>query len=116
MDSQQDLIHSTLDVRVFSPDKLTKVKLFESPRLFCDVYCLEPGQAQNPHEHHGEDKIYYTLTGTLEVTLGDLVRPLPAGHMAVAPTGMIHGIANTSDARATVLVIMAPNPKHRTAP
>jgi quercetin dioxygenase-like cupin family protein len=109
----QNLIHNAVDIQAFSPDKLNKVKLYESSRMFCDVYCLAPGQAQNPHEHHEEDKIYVCLTGTCEVKIGDLTQALPAGHVAVAPAGMIHGISNASDSPATVLVVMAPNPKHR---
>ena len=28
----------------FASDKFQKVNLFETERMFCDVYCFEPGQ------------------------------------------------------------------------
>jgi len=30
------------------PDKLKKVNLFDSPRMFCDVYGLNPGRSRAP--------------------------------------------------------------------
>ena len=44
--------------RRFSTEKLQKVNLFETERMFADVYCLEPGQEQKRHAHSGADKIY----------------------------------------------------------
>ena len=35
--------HRRLDVRRFDPAKLQKLNLFQTPRFFCDVYCLSPG-------------------------------------------------------------------------
>ncbi|MFT5475087.1 MAG: hypothetical protein ACI8Y8_000416, partial [Planctomycetota bacterium] len=32
--------------RRFRPEKMQKVNLFETDQMFCDIYCLEPGQAQ----------------------------------------------------------------------
>ena len=95
----------------FSGDKMAKVCLYESSRLFCDVYCLKPGQAQAPHDHAGNDKVYHALTGTCHVRIGETVAPLPPGHTAVAPAGVVHGIENRSTEDATVLVVMAPHPR-----
>ena len=39
---------SFADTRDFRPEKMSKVNLFETPRMFCDVYGLEPGQSQAP--------------------------------------------------------------------
>ena len=49
------------DVKRFSPDKFQKVNLFDTERMFCDIYCFEPGQEQAPHKHADNDKIYYVL-------------------------------------------------------
>ena len=94
----------------FSDEKMRKVNLYESPRLFCDVYCLQPGQSQRPHEHPENDKNYHALSGTCHVQIGETVRPLPPGQIAVAPAGVVHGLENRSDGPATVLVVMAPHP------
>lgn len=94
----------------FVDAKMKKVNLYESQRLFCDVYCLKPGQTQKAHTHAGNDKIYYALTGTCHVQIGDETRPLAPGGMAVAPAGLVHGVENRSGEHATLLVVMAPHP------
>lgn len=105
-----DFIKNVLDTAAFRDDKMAKVNLYESPRMFCDVYCLLPGQAQKPHDHADNDKVYYAIEGTCHVQIGEAVEPLPAGHLAVAPAGVVHGVENRSDAPARLLVMMAPHP------
>lgn len=97
-------------LRRFSPEKLTKVGLFDSPRIFCDLYCLEPGQEQAPHRHAESDKIYVVLDGAAVATIGDESAPLAAGQAVIAPPGVRHGIANASTTRYVVLVFMTPKP------
>ncbi len=46
-----------LDRAVFSPEKLAKTNLFESPRMFLDVYALEPGQQLRVDAHPDQDKV-----------------------------------------------------------
>lgn len=94
----------------FSDEKMRKVNLFESPRMFCDVYCLKPGQRQKVHDHADNDKVYYALAGTCHVTLDDITEPLPPGRLAVAPAGVPHGVENRSSGDVTLLVVMAPSP------
>lgn len=104
-------IHDTTAVTSFSDEKMKKVNLYESLKLFCDVYCLKPGQTQKAHTHDDNDKIYHALTGTCHVQIGDDVSPLPPGHTAVAPAGLVHGLENRSTENATLLVVMAPHPR-----
>jgi quercetin dioxygenase-like cupin family protein len=99
-----------VDVRRFDPAKMQKVNLFETPRFFCDVYCLEPGQAQKPHRHEGADKVYAVLEGEVVVRVGGERATLAAGDAALAPAGVDHGLDNAGPARAAVLVFMAPRP------
>jgi quercetin dioxygenase-like cupin family protein len=103
-------IKSFQDTRRFAADKMQKLNLFETPRFFCDVYCLEPGQAQKPHAHEGADKIYAVLEGAVEASVGDEVATVSAGQAVLAPSGLSHGIVNRGAARAAVLVFMAPKP------
>ena len=93
-------------VRRFDPSKLQKLNLFETSRFFCDVYCLEPGQAQKPHRHDAADKVYLTLEGEVLVRVGQESVSLPAGVAALAPAGSEHGLENRGPARAAVLVFM----------
>ena len=47
----------------FSPEKMKKNNLFQTPRFFCDIYCFEPGQEQKGHVHGEQDKVYLVLEG-----------------------------------------------------
>jgi quercetin dioxygenase-like cupin family protein len=102
--------HDTRAVASFSDAKLRKVNLFESARMFCDVYCLLPGQAQAPHAHQGSDKIYHVLSGAVSVSIGEETQRLGPGQLAVAAAGVEHGVRNDDDEPASVLVVMAPHP------
>lgn len=99
-----------LDVRRFDPAKMQKVGLFETPRFFCDVYCLEPGQAQKPHRHEGADKVYAVLEGQVVARVGEESAAMAAGAAVLAPAGVDHGIENPGPGRAALLVFMAPRP------
>jgi quercetin dioxygenase-like cupin family protein len=94
----------------FAADKLQKVNLFETPHMFCDVYCLEPGQAQKPHAHAGATKFYFVVEGRARFTLGDQTRELGPGGLAWSAPGESHGVENASGERAVLLVAMGPNP------
>ena len=98
---------SVTDTRAFRPEKMAKINLFETPRMFCDVYCLEPGQEQKPHAHAGADKVYCVLEGEGLFTVGDEQQALGAGAAVLAPSGIDHGVRNTSGARLRLLVFMA---------
>jgi len=104
--------HSPIGATSFSDEKMQKVNLYESAQLFCDVYCLLPGQSQKAHTHADNDKIYHVLEGVCDVQIGDQTQSLEAGELAVAPASVIHGVTNNSDSPASILVIMAPHPNY----
>jgi mannose-6-phosphate isomerase-like protein (cupin superfamily) len=99
--------------RRFSGEKMQKVNLFETERMFCDIYCLGPGQEQKVHAHAGADKIYFVLEGTARVSVGGEERDLKADEIVLAPSGVEHGVRNASGEPALVLVFMAPNPNKK---
>jgi mannose-6-phosphate isomerase-like protein (cupin superfamily) len=92
----------------FRDDKMAKVSLFATKRLFCDLYCLRPGQAQKVHSHAENDKVYYLLKGEGKVVVGTEERLLREGEVVLAPAGEPHGIANDSAGEVVCLVFMAP--------
>lgn len=96
----------------FSAEKMKKNGVFETDRFFCDTYCFEPGQEQSPHTHDGQDKVYYVLEGKGSFTVGDEVKELGAGEIALAPAGQNHGVANRSGQRLVTLVFVTPKPHH----
>ena len=96
----------------FASDKMKKNGLFETERLFCDLYCFEPGQSQAPHTHEGSDKIYYVVQGRGLFRVGDEERELREQEIVIAPSGQRHGVTNPGADRLVLLVFMAPKPTH----
>ena len=96
----------------FAPDKMKKNGLFETERMFCDLYCFEVGQAQNPHSHEGSDKIYFVVQGKGRFQIGEEERELGKDEIAIAPSGQRHGVSNPGPDRLVLLVFMAPKPSH----
>ena len=94
----------------FSADKMQKVGLFETPRFFLDLYCLEPGQQQKPHAHAGSDKVYLVVEGRGSFRIGDVRHELTQGEAVMAASGEIHGIDNDGGGRLVVLTFMSPPP------
>ena len=94
----------------FAVDKMKKVNLFETERMFCDVYGLEPGQEQKGHAHAGSDKVYYVIDGQGVFRVGESERVLGPGSVAFAPAGSQHAVRNPGPQRLGLLVFMAPKP------
>lgn len=94
----------------FAAEKLKKTNLFDTPRMFCDVYGLEPGQEQTGHTHAGADKVYFVLEGTGTFQVGDLEARLGPGYAILAPAGTVHAVRNPGPSRLALLVFMAPKP------
>lgn len=96
----------------FSSEKMKKNGVFETDRMFCDVYCFEPGQSQAPHTHEGSDKIYFVVKGRGLFQIGDQEKDLGEQEIAIAPSGQRHGVNNRGPERLVLLVFMAPKPAH----
>jgi|SRR6476660_7362256 mannose-6-phosphate isomerase-like protein (cupin superfamily) len=99
----QDLIR-------FSVEKMLKAPLFESPKYFCDLYCLKPGQDQRIHSHAESDKIYFVLQGQGMFHIAGEERQLESGEAVVARPGQDHGVRNASGEDLVLLVFMTPRP------
>ena len=97
--------------KAFNPEKMNKVNLFETDRMFCDLYCFEPGQQQKVHAHAGSDKVYYVLEGCGTFHIDGESEELRTNSTVVAPSGVEHGVANASSERLVLLVYMAPKPR-----
>ena len=103
-------VRKLTEVAQFSSEKMQKLNLFESSRMFCDLYCLEPGQSQKVHSHRGATKFYFVLEGKASLTIGSETRELGEGDLAWSAPDEEHGLDNRSAERTVLLVAMAPNP------
>ena len=103
-------IRTIHDARRFSSEKMQKISVFASERLFCDVYCLEPGQSQKPHRHEHADKVYLVLEGRGRFQIAGESGEVAPGQAVLAPAGAAHGVENASSDRLVLLVFIAPPP------
>jgi quercetin dioxygenase-like cupin family protein len=94
----------------FTAEKMRKVGLVDTPNLFCDAYCFEPGQEQAGHRHAVGDKLYYVVSGNARIRVGAEERGVGPGDLVCAPAGAEHAVANPGPARLVLLVVMAPKP------
>src|SRR5437763_1546298 len=78
----------------FQADKMAKIALATTVRAQLDLYCVAPGQAQKPHSHADQDKIYYVLEGRGRFRVGPDEQLVEAGEAVVARAGVEHGLVN----------------------
>jgi quercetin dioxygenase-like cupin family protein len=65
---------------------------------------VSPGSG-SPLHTIGGDKLFYVVAGTLDLTIGDEVRPTQAGGFAFVPGGTPHRFHNASGTPATLVVV-----------
>jgi mannose-6-phosphate isomerase-like protein (cupin superfamily) len=102
--------HHVPALLAFAKEKMKKVGLVDTPSLFCDAYCFEPGQEQAGHRHAVGDKLYFVLAGTGRIRVGDEERDVRPGDLVCAPAGEDHAVRNPGPERLALLVMMAPKP------
>ncbi len=73
---------------------------------------LPPGQATVLHHHAVTEEIYYILSGTGEMTLGQEARPVGPGDAIAIPPGQRHTIRNTGSDELVFLCMCAPCYEH----
>jgi quercetin dioxygenase-like cupin family protein len=95
--------------------KMAKIALATTDRAQLDLYCVAPGQAQKPHTHRDQDKIYYVLEGAGRFSLAGKDERVAAGEALVAPAGVEHGLVNDGTNPLLVLVVVTPPPPHGTS-
>jgi len=98
------------DLIRFADEKMQKLPVFDSPKYFCDLYCLKPGQDQRIHSHAESDKIYLVMQGKGLFHIAGEERELAEGETVIARPGQNHGVRNTSPEDLVLLVFMTPRP------
>ena len=99
-----------VDLAVYTPGKMGKSTIFESPRLLVGLNAFEPGQEHALHAHAGQDKVYQVIEGQGLFLLEGRELAMKAGDLLIAPEGVAHGVRNTGNGRLLVLAILAPAP------
>ena len=100
----------------FQADRMAKIALATTARAQLDLYCVAPGQAQKPHSHTDQDKIYYVLEGRGRFRVGVDEQTVEAGEAVVARAGVEHGLVNDGPLPLVALVVVTPPPPHLSDP
>ncbi len=69
---------------------------------------LPPGAAVGRHHHLETEEIYYILSGTGRMTVGDEEREVGAGDAVFIPRGYSHTLRNTGGEAMTILLVCGP--------
>jgi mannose-6-phosphate isomerase-like protein (cupin superfamily) len=69
---------------------------------------LPPGCAVTPHHHREMEEIYYIVSGSGLMTVGDETREVEAGDAVYVPRGHRHTLENTGNQPITLLVACGP--------
>jgi mannose-6-phosphate isomerase-like protein (cupin superfamily) len=69
---------------------------------------LPVGAAVGRHHHLETEEVYYILSGTGHMTIGDEARPVGAGDAIFIPRGQAHTLENTGTESLTVLLVCGP--------
>jgi mannose-6-phosphate isomerase-like protein (cupin superfamily) len=97
-------------VRHFLREKPIRVNLFDRPRMFCEVICLEPDQQETRHSHDLSDAFYLVVEGRAHLRAGTQAQDLEEQDLVMVPPGVEHYVQNPGPGRLTVLAMLAPKP------
>ena len=98
---------------VFSDGKMGKADLLKGERVFAGLNCFRPGQKHALHTHDGQDKLYFVLEGSGDVTVGERTERVDPGDLVLAEEGVPHSMENTGSGDLIVLTVIAPPPQRR---
>lgn len=76
------------------------------PDLSAGLYVLEAG-ATDPQSPHGEDELYYVVSGRASVTVADETRPVIAGSLVFVGATVPHHFHDIEE-RLVILVAFGP--------
>ncbi len=106
-----DLAVRPVDLRdyvTFDEHEARRVRVFASPRLALDLWCIQPGQATPVLQHDDRDVVYTVVGGrSWFVTDEGEIGLDPMGAMRV-DAGVVHGIDNRAPDPLIVLAASSP--------
>ena len=73
---------------------------------------LPAGASTTPHYHCHTEEIYYILSGTGQMLIGDQQRPVGPGDAVAIPPGAVHQITNSGPQPLVFLCCCAPCYEH----
>lgn len=76
---------------------------------FCMGYVvLEPNGGQVPWHNQEQEEVYFIVSGTGEMCLGEEKQTVSTGQCAFIPSGVFHQLTNTGDTPMTMMYAYGP--------
>ena len=69
---------------------------------------LEPNGGQVPWHNQEQEEVYFVVTGTGEMCLGEEKREVSTGQAAYIPSGVFHQLTNIGDTPLTMIYVYGP--------
>ncbi len=69
---------------------------------------LPPGAMVGRHHHLETEEVYYILSGTGRMTIGDEIEEVKSGDAVFIPRGNIHSLENTGTDDMKILLVCGP--------
>ncbi len=69
---------------------------------------LPPGKTVTPHQHEVLEEIYYILSGSGVMTIGEESQAVSAGDAIYIPKNNVHSLTNTGDEEMRILLVCGP--------
>jgi mannose-6-phosphate isomerase-like protein (cupin superfamily) len=69
---------------------------------------LDPNGGQVPWHNQDQEEVYFVVSGTGEMCLGDEVRELSSGQAVYIPSGVYHQLSNKGDEPLTFIYVYGP--------
>ena len=98
-----DLVH-------FEDDAARTEILYETPRLFSQVVCVQGSQGIGPMSDASSDGIVVVLAGEIATQVGKTRARMRQWESALVPAGEELTLRNASEEPSVVLLVLAPPP------
>jgi mannose-6-phosphate isomerase-like protein (cupin superfamily) len=79
-----------------------------SDKLSMGVVVLPPGESGDPHVHGAEQEVWYVISGSGKLIVGDQVAELKPDTVVVAPEGVEHQIINDGEDPLKAIFLFSP--------
>ena len=98
------------DIVAFSEEGPTHHELFETPRLWSELLCLERAQRHGPVSDPSSDAVFAVVAGEVVIQVDRSRKRIGQWSSALAPAGTLVTVTNSSVDPAVVLIVAAPPP------
>ena len=108
------LIHNRKDSKILYTPQGSEIRPLIDRTVSAISQCslaeeiLPPGKTVPRHHHEVLEEIYYILSGSGEMTVGEETREVGVGDAIFIPKNNVHSLTNTGDEEMKLLLVCGP--------